>query len=157
MRNRIWAAVLASTLLFSQACYHTRVLTEAPPASADYTNKTVDQFFWGLLQKDVTAGPQLCASNALQEVRVTTNFGYALLTIATLGIWSRIEVQYKCAKEPPPPPPRFGAGRTTEPQPQPIGTVTSPPAHTETAAAPAPELTQLAEPQPQKPHRRIKE
>jgi hypothetical protein len=162
MRNRIWTAVFASTLFVSQACYHTRVLTEAPPASAVYTTKTVHQLFWGLVQQNVEVKPGDCTSNALQEVRVTTNFGYSLLTVATLGIWSPLDVEYKCAKEPPPAPPHFGARTKTEPKPKPAETVTSPPAQTETTGTPAtgtraPELTQSTESQPKKPHRRMKE
>jgi hypothetical protein len=69
MRNRIWTAVPASTLLISQACYHPRVLTQTPPASAVYTNKTVNQFLL-VSQKNVEVGSGSCASNAMQEVRV---------------------------------------------------------------------------------------
>jgi hypothetical protein len=117
------AVVLIAALLFSAACYHTRVLTTDIPASADYNGPIyVNTFFWGLLQQDVTPGvtngATPCASNALQEVRSTTTFGYALLTVITLGIWSRTEIQYKCAKEPPPTPPVF-------PMPMPTSTDTT--------------------------------
>lgn len=139
MRNRIWTAAFASALLVSQACYHTRVLTDTPPASAMYESKTVNNFFWGLLQQNVEVGRQNCPSNALQEVRVTTNFGYALVTIVTLGIWSPLEVQYKCAKPAAPPPPHFGAALNARPQP--VGTLTLHPVK-DIGITTAPELAQ---------------
>jgi hypothetical protein len=44
----------------------------------------------------------------MQEVRVTTNFGYAVLTVVTLGIWSPMEIEWRCAKQPPPNPVPLG-------------------------------------------------
>ena len=106
--SRMWGALLVSSLVFNQACYNTRVVADAPPASADYSRKTVHSLFWGLSQENVQPPvTQNCVSNAFQEVRVTSNAGYALLTVLTLGFWSPMQVEYKCAKEPPPPPPNF--------------------------------------------------
>jgi hypothetical protein len=134
MRSRIEAVVLVSTLAFSQGCYHTRVLTDAPPASAVYSKSTVDSLFWGLLQTNVEVTAADCASSAFQEVRVTTNYGYALATVLTLGIWSRVEVEWKCAKEPPPAPPTFRSPRSKA-QPPPPETATPPAASTGTGAS----------------------
>ena len=36
--------------------------------------------------------------NGVAEVTMTTNLGYALITVLTLGIWSPIKVQWKCSK-----------------------------------------------------------
>lgn len=87
-----------------QGCYHYRISTAKNDPSTTYVKKTAHSFFWGLVQKrengiDVVAAN--CDSlqvNSLDEVRVTTNFGYSLITVATLGIWSPITVQWKCAK-----------------------------------------------------------
>ena len=108
--KRIRGVILVSALLFGQACNvytHTTIIA-VPAATPDWTKREVkDSFFWGLLQDDVKVTPEDCPSNALHTVRHTTNFGYALLTVVTLGIWTRSIIEYKCAKEPPPPPPNF--------------------------------------------------
>jgi hypothetical protein len=56
--------------------------------------------FWGLLQENPE--PDDCISGALDEVRYSTNFGYSLINVATLGIWHPIDVEWRCAKTPPP-------------------------------------------------------
>lgn len=108
--NRVRGLILVSALLFGQACnvYTRTYVTAVPAASADWTKREVkDSFFWGLLQDDVKVMPSDCPSNAIHTVRHTTNFGYALLTVVTLGIWTRSIIEYKCAKEPAPAPPNF--------------------------------------------------
>ncbi|NTS43824.1 hypothetical protein HRG84_23280 [Flavisolibacter sp. BT320] len=92
------------SLLLLQGCYHYRVSTTNNDPSTTYQKKTVSSFFWGLVQKrqngiDVVAAN--CDSlrlNSIDEVRVSTNFGYALITVATLGIWCPMTVAWKCPK-----------------------------------------------------------
>jgi len=96
--------VLAVVLMLLQSCYHYRISSKNFDPSTHYKHKMVSSFFWGLVQKrengiDVVASN--CDSlklNSLDEVRVTTNFGYALLTVATLGIWCPMDIEWKCPK-----------------------------------------------------------
>lgn len=88
-----------------QSCYHYRISSAQFDPSTQYTaSKRVDSFFWGLLQKRengidvVTKDCDALKIYKVDEVRVSTNFGYSLITVATLGIWSPIKVQWKCAK-----------------------------------------------------------
>ena len=81
-------------------CYHYRVVVPEPDPATDYEQATVHALFWGLLQRDVAADD--CISNAMDEVRVTTNLGYLAVSVATLGIWVPMQVQWRCAKEPQP-------------------------------------------------------
>jgi hypothetical protein len=98
------AMLALCSLLFFQSCYHYRISTVNKDPSTTYRKKTVNSFFWGLVQKrqngiDVVAAD--CDSlklNSLDEVRVSTNLGYALITVATLGIWSPMTVEWKCPK-----------------------------------------------------------
>ncbi|NDU96480.1 hypothetical protein GK108_16485 [Spirosoma terrae] len=86
-------------LLSLQSCYHYRVSTSRFDPSTGYQKQTAHSFFWGLVQQNVTA--KNCDSlklKSLDEVRVTTNFGYSLLTVATLGIWSPVQIEWKCPK-----------------------------------------------------------
>lgn len=96
-KPRILVLILALT--FCQGCYHTRVATSKFDPSTSYQKKVVHSMFWGLGQHDVVASN--CDSlklKSLDEVLVTTNFGYALITVVTLGIWCPMEVQWKCPK-----------------------------------------------------------
>lgn len=82
-----------------QSCYHYRISTSKFDPSTGYQKRTAHSFFWGLVQQHVVATN--CDSlnlNNLDEVRITNNFGYSLLTVATLGIWSPVQVEWKCQK-----------------------------------------------------------
>jgi hypothetical protein len=85
-------------MIASQGCYHFRVTAPNPTPATDYEKRTLYSFAWGLVQQNVPA--QDCASNALDEVRVTTNFGYVLISVVTLGIVVPVDVEWRCAKEP---------------------------------------------------------
>lgn len=92
-------AVLAITFIVAQGCYHYRVTTANFDPSTSYEKKTVHSLFWGLAQTNVIAANcDALKISSLDEVRVSTNLGYALITIATLGIWCPLEVEWKCAK-----------------------------------------------------------
>jgi hypothetical protein len=86
-------------LFFLNGCYHYRVVAPDPEPATEYENRVVNSLFWGLMQaKDISADD--CLSNALDEVRVTTNLVYSVVSVATLGIWMPMNVQWRCAKEP---------------------------------------------------------
>ncbi len=90
-------AVLALFLLTHQSCYHYRIQAPQFDPSTEYQRKTAHNLFWGLVKpKDLQ--PANCNQKALDEVYVTTNLGYALITVATLGIWCPLRVEWKCAK-----------------------------------------------------------
>lgn len=122
--SRIALLVSAITLVIGQACYHYRAvpvqpITEdepggAPAAATEYESETVWALAWGLVQER----PDIdnCEGQGLAEVRVTTNLGYALLTIATLGFASPARVEWKCAKATPSPEP-IGAANVDAPMP----------------------------------------
>ena len=39
-------------------------------------------------------------SNGLDEVRISTNLGYPFVSVATLGIWVPLDVEWRCARLP---------------------------------------------------------
>ena len=95
----VWLMVVS--FLFSN-CYTYRVATQAQAGTEVTNTVTAHSYFWGLIQKppDFIHTP-ICDSlgvNGMSEVTVKTNFGYALITVATLGIWSPMKVQWKCSK-----------------------------------------------------------
>ncbi|GAB3773888.1 hypothetical protein GCM10028818_15870 [Spirosoma horti] len=87
-------------LLFSmQGCYHYRITTSKFDPSTGYQKKTAHSFFWGLVQKNVVATDcDALNLKSLDEVRITSNFGYSVITVATLGIWSPVQLEWKCPK-----------------------------------------------------------
>jgi hypothetical protein len=87
--------VLTSCLLLS-GCYSLRVTTNQPQAATDPQSSTEWFFLWGLVQPQVNA--TRCVSGAVYEVKTSTNLGYALITVATLGIVCPINAEYTCAK-----------------------------------------------------------
>ncbi len=100
LRNKVPVWLITVTLVFS-SCYSYRVATQALPGTEVSKTVTAHSFFWGLLQKPVEIHTPVCDSlgvNGMAEVTMKTNFGYALITVATLGIWSPMKVEWKCSK-----------------------------------------------------------
>jgi len=101
---RIQLAPVFILILALQSCYHYRVSSANFDPGTEYQRKTVHCYAWGAVQKRdngidvVTANCDAVKINKLDEVRVTTNLGYALITVATLGIWCPMQIEWKCAK-----------------------------------------------------------
>ncbi len=88
------------TLMSAPGCYNMRLATKAQPAT-ELQRKHANIYLWGLVQKPQYLATPLCDTlgvNGVSEVYVRTNFGYALLTVATLGIWCPITIEYRCSK-----------------------------------------------------------
>lgn len=90
--------LLAFFCCCTQSCYHYRIQAPRQDPGTEYQSQTAHNLFWGLAKsKDIR--PANCErSNALDEVYISTNFGYALLTVATLGVWCPVKIQWKCSK-----------------------------------------------------------
>ena len=98
MTAYVW--FIAATLFLS-SCYTYRVATEALPGTENSKPVTAHALFWGLIQKPTEIHTPVCDSlgvNGMAEVTVKSNFGYSLITVATLGIWSPVQIQWKCSK-----------------------------------------------------------
>ena len=85
-----------------QSCYH-YTITSRNSASTETKSATMHSLFWGLAIKPRNGlNPPNCAAPdppvGFHKVRVTTNFGYSVITVATLGIWSPMKVEWQCAK-----------------------------------------------------------
>ena len=92
-------SAIVTALIFNSGCYHSRILTSHNDPSTNYTKKTVNSFFWGLVQHDVIATDcDAMKLKSIDEVRVSTNLGYALITVFTLGIWCPMQIEWKCPK-----------------------------------------------------------
>ena len=100
-QTRILLVTVVLPLLLCQGCYHFRIVTDENPGT-EYRKKTIHNIAWGLLVTDAVA--ENCVGdnrgNGLDEVRVSTNLGYSLVTIITLGFWAPLEVEWRCIKPP---------------------------------------------------------
>ncbi|MBX3192419.1 MAG: hypothetical protein KF819_35840 [Labilithrix sp.] len=90
-------ASLALVLVALSGCYHARVRPQNSAPAEEPRSATRHAIFWGLGQS-APVEPD-CKGNGLAEVRASTNLGYTLLTVVTLGIWAPSEIQWTCAKD----------------------------------------------------------
>jgi hypothetical protein len=101
-RRRLIVPLLSATLLFS-SCYSYRLATQAQSSTEGSTrySRRATSLFWGLLNKPQVIHTPNCDSLGVlgvSEVAVKTNFGGALLTVLTLGIYHPVRVEWKCSK-----------------------------------------------------------
>lgn len=68
-----------------------------PLAATDPERRTVWVFMWGWLQKNIDT-PN-CVTGRLAEVKVSTNFAFACVTVLSLGFVQPVTVEWRCAKQ----------------------------------------------------------
>ena len=95
--------VLFACLLFLNSCYSYKLSTKAHGATDELRTTTIHTYslFWGLMNKPQEMHTPNCdaiGSLGVSEVTIKTNFGNALMTVATLGIYCPVKVIYKCSK-----------------------------------------------------------
>jgi len=84
-------------LALTSGCYHYRVQPAQTVPADEPHRATRHAFFWGAVQNPALAPD--CMGNGVAEVHASTNFVYALATIATLGIWAPLDLEWRCAKD----------------------------------------------------------
>ena len=87
--------------IFFSSCYSYRVATQAQAGTETSKPITAHSFFWGLLKSPKEIHTPVCDSlgtNGMAEVNIRNNFGFSLITVATLGIWSPMRIEWKCSK-----------------------------------------------------------
>jgi Bor protein len=93
--------VCLAIVMFLSSCYSYRVATQAQAGAEATTTITTNSFFWGLVKSPKEIHTPVCdslGSTGMAEVTIKNNFGFALITVATLGIWSPIRLTWKCGK-----------------------------------------------------------
>ncbi|MDQ6608257.1 MAG: hypothetical protein M3Y85_00330 [Bacteroidota bacterium] len=94
--------MLAGSGMPLQGCSKYTVTTsEKDPADIYYKQKIAASYFWGIVNKPHRVVDTTCGTAALDEVRITTNIGYSLLHVVTLGIVNIVKVEWKCHKPAP--------------------------------------------------------
>lgn len=87
--------------LCCSSCYSYRLATHDQPGSIYSESVTANSYLWGLVNKPTQIQTPVCDSlevNGVAEVTIKTNFGYALITVVTLGIWCPVKIVWICSK-----------------------------------------------------------
>jgi hypothetical protein len=83
----------------TSGCYHVRVIVPKPDPSTEYKKQTVQKLAWGALPKKSDIPASDCRNNtSIDEVRTSSNLGFSVLTVATIGFWSPSQVEWRCSK-----------------------------------------------------------
>ena len=95
------AAALLS--LLGTGCYHYYVKADRVSPATEWRSDTQVAYVWGLVQpSDIV--PANCPRHVpLAEVSATTNLGYVLVGVVTLGLVLPHELAWRCATPPSPP------------------------------------------------------
>lgn len=94
--------VLLAYCVPMQSCSkYTVTTTGKNPADIHYKSKVAASYFWGIINNPHSVTDSTCGKAGLSDVKFTTNFGYSLLHIVTLGIVNLVRVEWKCQKEEP--------------------------------------------------------
>ena len=67
-------------------------------AATTVERRTIWVPWWGLNQRNID--PANCLGAGIAEVRVSTNLGYAIVSVLTLGFFQPLTVEWRCAKKP---------------------------------------------------------
>lgn len=72
------------------------------PDQDSFKKKTMHAFFWGALQQNLLPSASSATSKtpanckSMRLVKLPMNYGYSLITVTTLGIWSPMRVAWQC-------------------------------------------------------------
>jgi hypothetical protein len=90
------AALLCLSLTSACAHYRVQVPGAAGVGATEPEGEVLWSLAWGVVQEEPTVDN--CQGRALAEVHQSTNLGFALITVATLGFASPQRVEWRCAK-----------------------------------------------------------
>jgi hypothetical protein len=86
--------------VLTAGCYHYRLAGQSVAAATEPRRVTLWSTLWGLSQQNINTD-ETCVGNPVAEVTTSTNIGYVLLTVVSLGFAAPVEVEWKCAKDRP--------------------------------------------------------
>lgn len=104
-RSHCLRIVLLAGLLALASCasYEIRIPDSDPiqleGQDAPYVSKTMHAYFWGN-EMDPQVLAAECQGQGINDVFVDRNYAYDLASVLTLGIWSPLDLRFRC-KAPP--------------------------------------------------------
>ena len=66
-----------------------------------YQKQVATTYFWGLINKPHTIIDTTCGKCGLSEVKLSSNVGFSIINVVTLGIVHIVVIESKCQKDPP--------------------------------------------------------
>ena len=85
-----------------QSCSkYTITTSQKNPADVYYKKRVAASYFWGIINKPQSIVDTACGSAGLADVKITTNVGFSVLNVVTLGIVNVVRIEWKCQKESP--------------------------------------------------------
>ncbi len=91
---------LGMLMMLHTGCYYYRVGGKDAAPATEPKSEILWSTVWGFKQQNINTDEK-CLGNPMAQVRASTNFGYALLTVISLGFVAPIELEWKCAKDQP--------------------------------------------------------
>jgi hypothetical protein len=79
-------------------CYHYRLTPQNVTAAVRMPKRTVHSLAWGLVQTNLD-DKGVCMGNGVTDIVVTTNLGFILIGVVTLGVWVPSQVEFACAAD----------------------------------------------------------
>jgi hypothetical protein len=78
--------------------------SRSKPGPDGFTRRTVHSFLWGALQQNLLPPPNAALKTpanckSMRQVRLPMNYGYALITVFSAGIWSPQRVAWQCVED----------------------------------------------------------
>lgn len=102
--RRLRAALLAGLIGLASCVQYQITIPDSDPIQLEgqqgpYVSKTMHAYFWGnIVDPQVLAAA--CQGQGINDVFVDRNFAYDLASVLTLGIWSPLDLRFRC-KAPP--------------------------------------------------------
>ena len=97
-RNLRGGTIVGVLLLFAAASgcatYPLQIASPDPLDDRDVRGEVVDAWFWGLYRSPHTLVAE-DQGHGISDVEVKTNYGYALVTVISLGIYMPVEIRYR--------------------------------------------------------------
>ncbi len=99
-RTRSASVLVLTAALGMVGCYHYRVASPAVANLNEPVSVTQWSILWGIIQSKDEDTTCRCMNNGMSEVTASTNFGYLILGVVSLGIVVPTELTYVCGKPP---------------------------------------------------------
>lgn len=111
LRRLVLLAALGLSATGLGGCYTYHVYQYGGPDHREMGNQPgtewqharLNSWLWGFVRQDLPIENARFVdgrSLGIEELRVDTNFGYALISVLSLGIWVPVDVSWRCAKPP---------------------------------------------------------
>jgi hypothetical protein len=98
----IFLVFLLNGLFLISCAKYTVTTSQNDKADVQLKTKVLTSYFWGAVNKPkIGVIDSTCGNAGLERVVISTNTGYTLLQVITLGIVNKMKVQWYCQKEQP--------------------------------------------------------